>query len=104
MVATARLGVEHVSSGSDHLLFLMLLLPAPLVASAGHWRRGPSARRSAIRVVHVVSAFAIGHSTTLILAHISSPSRRVGQDCRNASRSALIVSACVVGMPCGNPL
>jgi hypothetical protein len=22
----------------------------------------------------------------------------------NASRSALIVSACVVGMPCGNPL
>jgi hypothetical protein len=23
---------------------------------------------------------------------------------RNASRSALIVSACVVGMPCGNPL
>jgi hypothetical protein len=30
--------------------------------------------------------------------------RRVGQDCRKASRSALIVSAWVVGMPCGNPL
>ena len=26
------------------------------------------------------------------------------QDCRKASRSALIVSACVVGQPCGNPL
>ena len=31
-------------------------------------------------------------------------SRRVGQDCRKASRSALIVSAWVVGIPCGNPL
>jgi hypothetical protein len=28
---------------------------------------------------------------------------RAGQDCRKASRSALIVSAWVVGMPCGNP-
>jgi hypothetical protein len=28
----------------------------------------------------------------------------VGQDCRKASRSALIVSASVVGIPCGNPL
>jgi hypothetical protein len=69
MVASAGLGVEHVSTGSDHLLFLlMLLLPAPLVAIGGRWRRGPSARRSAVRVVHVVSAFAVGHSTTLVLA------------------------------------
>jgi hypothetical protein len=76
MVASARLGVEHVSTGSDHLLFLlMLLLPAPLVAvgagagAGGRWRRGAAApRRSAVRVVHVVSAFAVGHSTTLILA------------------------------------
>ena len=70
MVASARLGVEHVSSGSDHLLFLLvLLLPAPLVASAGRWRRSDApARQSALRVVHVVSAFALGHSTTLVLA------------------------------------
>jgi hypothetical protein len=31
------------------------------------------------------------------------PSQRVDQDCKKASRSALIVSAWVVGMPCGNP-
>jgi HupE / UreJ protein len=69
MVAAAGLGVEHVSTGSDHLLFLlMLLLPAPLVAVGGRWRRGTSGRRSAVRVVHVVSAFAVGHSTTLVLA------------------------------------
>ena len=32
------------------------------------------------------------------------PTCRVGQDCMKASRSALIVSAWVVGMPCGNAL
>jgi hypothetical protein len=73
-LASARLGVEHVLTGSDHLLFLlMLLLPAPLVATGAGGRRrrgaGPS-RRSAVRVVHVVSAFAVGHSTTLILAEL----------------------------------
>jgi hypothetical protein len=80
-VASAGLGVQHVSSGSDHLLFLlMLLLPAPLVARRGRWRRGPGAGRSAVRVVHVVSAFAVGHSTTLVLAGlgvIHVPSRPV---------------------------
>jgi hypothetical protein len=32
------------------------------------------------------------------------PPSRSDQDLRKASRSALIVSACVVGQPCGNPL
>jgi hypothetical protein len=35
---------------------------------------------------------------------IVEPPGRVGQECTNASRSGLIVSACVVGMPCGKPL
>ncbi|MCT9077571.1 HupE/UreJ family protein [Streptomyces fulvoviolaceus] len=67
---TAQLGIEHVGEGADHLLFLlMLLIPAPLVAAAGRWRTGDtSPRRSVVRVVHVVSAFAIGHSLTLALA------------------------------------
>ncbi|KPI02342.1 hypothetical protein OK074_5343 [Actinobacteria bacterium OK074] len=68
----ARLGIEHVGEGADHLLFLlMLLIPAPLVATGGHWRRDPrqrGTRRSVVRVVHVVSAFALGHSLTLALA------------------------------------
>lgn len=71
-LAAARLGVGHVSHGADHLLFLlMLLVPAPLVARSGRWRDSGadrSARRSAVRVVHVVTAFAVGHSTTLVLA------------------------------------
>jgi hypothetical protein len=46
----------------------MLLIPAPLVARGGRWRHGGDARRSVIRVLHVVTAFAIGHSITLALA------------------------------------
>ncbi|MFD7933010.1 HupE/UreJ family protein [Streptomyces sp. NPDC059755] len=93
-VTTAGLGIEHVGEGADHLLFLlMLLIPAPLVATAGRWRTGAtgatgvagvaggtSARRSLVRVVHVVSAFALGHSLTLALAAsgvIHVPSRPV---------------------------
>lgn len=74
-------GIEHVGAGADHLLFLlMLLIPAPLVAAGGRWERGPSARRSVIRVVHVVTAFAVGHSITLALAGtgvVELPSRPV---------------------------
>ncbi|MFF3500327.1 HupE/UreJ family protein [Streptomyces sp. NPDC003247] len=70
-LSTAGLGVQHVGEGADHLLFLlMLLVPAPLLASGGRWRTAgvPSARCSFRRVVHVVSAFAVGHSLTLSLA------------------------------------
>ncbi|MEU9310250.1 HupE/UreJ family protein [Streptomyces sp. NPDC048256] len=108
-VTTAGLGIEHVGEGADHLLFLlMLLIPAPLVATAGRWRTeatgvtgatgateatgatgatgvtevagATSPRRSLVRVVHVVSAFALGHSLTLALAAsgvIHVPSRPV---------------------------
>jgi hypothetical protein len=41
------------------------------------------------------------HSSSL--ATRPAASRRAGQDCNQASRSALIVAAWVVGMPCGNP-
>ena len=60
------LGIHHIGSGSDHLLFLlMLLLAAPLVARAPRWVRGDDLGRAGLRVVHVVSAFAVGHSVTL---------------------------------------
>ena len=68
-IASVGLGVDHIGAGADHLLFLlMLLLPAPLIARAGRWGRREDMRGSVIRVVHVVTAFAIGHSITLALA------------------------------------
>ena len=72
-VPAVRLGIEHIAAGSDHLLFLiMLLLPAPLIAIGRRWRRRSgtgtvNARRSVLRIVHVVTAFAIGHTCTLVL-------------------------------------
>lgn len=53
LTSSARLGVEHVAEGADHMLFLLMLLIAA---------------RSVVRVVHVVTAFALGHSITLALA------------------------------------
>ena len=67
-VAAVHLGVDHISGGSDHLLFLiMLLLPAPLAVSGRRWVRRNDLGRAGWRVVHVVSAFAAGHSITLAL-------------------------------------
>ena len=48
-----RLGVEHILSGLDHVLFLLALI----IASAAFW---PLAR--------IVTAFTLGHSLTLALA------------------------------------
>jgi len=63
------LGIDHVAAGADHLLFLlMLLFPAPLIALEGRWQASGNPGRSAIRIVLVVTAFAIGHSLTLLLA------------------------------------
>ena len=66
-VAAIRLGLHHIAEGSDHLLFLiMLLLPAPLMAGR-RWVRRPDLRGAGWRVLHVVTAFAVGHSITLAL-------------------------------------
>ena len=80
-LAAVALGVTHIAEGADHLLFLvMLLLPAPLLALGGRWVRADDLRRSCFRVVHVVTAFAVGHSITLALAalgYVSVPTRIV---------------------------
>ena len=76
-----RLGNHHIAEGADHLLFLvMLLLPAPLLARRGRWTRADNLRRQCGRIVHVVTAFAVGHSITLALAalgYLSAPTRLV---------------------------
>jgi hypothetical protein len=64
-----RLGVHHIAEGTDHLLFLLsLLLPAPLLASGGRWRRGATVHQSLVRILRIVTAFTLGHSLTLALA------------------------------------
>jgi hypothetical protein len=76
-----RLGFHHVLEGADHLLFLLtLLLPASFVAIDGRWRRRSGVAPTARRVLHVVTAFTVGHSLTLVatsLGWITVPSRPV---------------------------
>lgn len=65
--AAIGLGVHHIAEGHDHLLFLVaLLLPAPLVAAGRRWAGYASWRKALRSLAIIVTAFTIGHSTTLV--------------------------------------
>jgi hypothetical protein len=69
LYATLRLGVEHILSGYDHLLFLLaLLLPAALRRRSGGWVAVPAFGDALGDVLRVVTAFTLAHSLTLGLA------------------------------------
>lgn len=61
-----RLGMTHISTGTDHLLFLtMLLLAAPMVSQRQRWTSTRPSWDTMGRLVRIVSAFTVGHSLTL---------------------------------------
>lgn len=62
-------GIVHIFEGTDHLVFLLLLLMvAPLAAQHRQWQRVRTDRAGLWRqVVWVVTAFTLGHSVTLVL-------------------------------------
>ena len=64
-----RLGMRHIAEGTDHLLFLLvLLLPAPLLAGRPYWNGTVGVRKGLLRNAGIVTAFTVGHSLTLTLA------------------------------------
>lgn len=66
--AMVQLGIRHIAEGTDHLLFLLvLLLPAPLLVTGGRWSRFGGIRYSLRRLLLIVTAFTVGHSLTLLL-------------------------------------
>ncbi|MFT4030961.1 MAG: HupE/UreJ family protein [Siphonobacter sp.] len=76
-----EIGMEHIKDGTDHLLFLIvLLLPAPLLTAGKRWGKFGGISYSLLRLVRIVTAFTIGHSITLLigsLGWIQGPSQLV---------------------------
>ncbi len=67
--AIFSMGMQHIAEGTDHLLFLLvLLLPAPLISGAGQWRHADDTKAGVLRIIRTVSGFTLGHSFTLALA------------------------------------
>jgi hypothetical protein len=65
------LGMKHIAEGTDHLLFiLVLLLSAPLLTDSKKWISSGSTKYSLIRILKIVTAFTIGHSITLIIGSL----------------------------------
>ena len=70
--AMVQLGMTHIASGTDHLLFLItLLLPAPLLAAGGRWGKYAGGRTSAWNITKIVTAFTLGHSFALALSGLT---------------------------------
>ncbi|MFT4062144.1 MAG: HupE/UreJ family protein, partial [Edaphocola sp.] len=64
-----KLGMKHISEGTDHLMFLLvLLLTAPLICLGKKWKSNPNTKQSFIKILKITIAFTVGHSLTLILA------------------------------------
>jgi len=63
-----RLGVDHIRTGPDHILFVpVLLLPAVLVFNT-IWRPAENFGASLWRITRVVSMFTVAHTITFSLA------------------------------------
>jgi hypothetical protein len=79
--AVFGLGMQHIAEGTDHLLFLLvLLLIAPLTASDGRWAGVRSGRATVSAMLLVISAFTVGHSISLAasaLGWVEIPSRPI---------------------------
>ena len=61
------LGAEHIREGTDHLLFLLvLLLPSTLTIQGRRWSGFGGTHDSLLRLLKIVSAFTLGHSATLL--------------------------------------
>jgi hypothetical protein len=67
-IGMLRHGMQHIREGTDHLLFLLvLLLPATLLAQGNRWGGFGGSRYALVRLFRIVTAFTLGHSLTLLI-------------------------------------
>jgi len=68
LLKLVREGMQHIAEGSDHVVFLLLLLiVSPLQAARGGWAAPRPAGLALRHLAGVVTAFTVGHSITLAL-------------------------------------
>ena len=67
--ASVSLGLDHIKTGPDHMLFILaLLLPAVLVFVAGSWSPTDGFASSLWRILKIATMFTLAHSITFTLA------------------------------------
>jgi hypothetical protein len=70
-VAIVKLGIDHIVTGYDHVMFLAaLLLPAVLRREDGRWQPVDRFAPAVWNSVTIVTAFTVAHSLTLSLAAV----------------------------------
>jgi hypothetical protein len=63
------LGMKHISEGTDHLMFLLVLLLTALLVPIGRkWGVNSNLDHCFLKILKISIAFTVGHSLTLILA------------------------------------
>jgi hypothetical protein len=66
------LGMQHIREGTDHILFLIvLLLPAMLVTNQKKWTNYGGLTYSLLKLLKIVTAFTVGHSITLLFGALN---------------------------------
>lgn len=66
--ASIDLGLDHIKTGPDHILFVMVLVLPSVAIFAGTWRPAPTFGRALWRVLKVITMFTVAHSITFTLA------------------------------------
>ena len=63
-----ELGVDHIRTGPDHILFVLVLLLPSVLVFRSMWRPAPSFGAALWRILKIVSMFTVAHSITFTLA------------------------------------